>query len=339
MHFFRKVLLFLAGCGLTVSLYALASSTSVARTVGEPAQVKSWLQEGEVYGNIVEAFTNQLAKAPAEKQAEGLSVSDPKVKQIFADAFPPPYLQKNVESFVDGLYRWLNGKVDQPDFLIDLSVGKANLADGLARYGKERVAGLPPCTSVPENQDPFSITCRPPGRNIDAEIDGEVSKFKSEDNFLGDGVITTEDLVKDGEKSAFTKDAPARKVFQLMKLSPILFAILTLISAVAVLFLSLTRRDGLRRIAHALSGAGIFLIVSALIVGYIINNTKLSLPGQNASDTATIQNLLLPVVKAMVNAVNKVGIIFGAGYILTALAIRLGLHFTKPKIATKAAPK
>lgn len=278
MNILRRLGLAVLAVVLFLSLLSTAWSHIAVTTLGNRATVKTWLNESGFYDHIVESVLDNVNKNSEADEGGGESnqqipVDDPQVQAVVATAFSPDFLRENVEKVLDGTYSWLEGDTAKPEFMIDLTEAKQRLADGLGNYAATRAASLPVCT--PEQTaaltssgfDSLSAPCLPPGvdpQAAGAEIRNEImtnEDFLKQTSFSGDDIKVT----SEGQEVAVDQAEEFRRVQQSYKLAtywPYGAALVAILSAVGVIFLSATRRKGIRRAGIILLVAGIFLGIS-----------------------------------------------------------------------------
>jgi hypothetical protein len=312
---------------LKITLFSLALAGAGWMTFGTPDNLKKAADESKLYDSAV---TNVLdaAKQDAQSQTDTqLPLDDPKLEQVAKDAFPPELLSKNSGSIIDGFYAWLQGKSESPQFSVDLTQAKQQLATGVADYAKQRYEGLPPCTIQqlqaidPNNVDAFEVNCRVPGLASDTVYQRVLGEIQNSDGFLQDTTFTADDLPKDEQGRSVTDNlAAAPDLYNLFKSLPWILGILSVLFGVGVLFLSETKRRGLRSLGITLLGTGIFLLIGSWLIGWAfkqINNTQ----------GDAFQNSLIDALSSLVNTYNGNLLKFVLAYILVGAGILLALWY------------
>jgi len=331
MHFIRKAGLVLFSVLLPVLLYATASTAAVDTAFGNPEKIKDSFRDSNIYSKLVDVLVNQL-NSSEDKQGQDMQIDKAALKSIAENALPPEFLQSSFENVIDGTFRWIEGKTDQPDFRIDLTDAKNRLADGLITYTTERAATLPACTPAQAAElaqegdiNPLTIPCKPPRINLDAEIQRQVAEFESSDQFLKDTVITADDLTVDdgegGKRPLFAQAEGVPRLFKLIGFSSLIFGLLSLLTAAGIVLLSSNYKQGLRKLSHILAGVGALILVLALVVQFGLSKASAAVPGKTETEEKLFQDVALPLLRELVGNLNKVYIIFGAVYILIAIVI------------------
>lgn len=223
-------------------------------------KVKESLNTSSVYDNVVDVAIEGLANAESQDVGE-IPINDPALQEKVRNVLTPDFLKSSTESVIDGVYNWLEGSVAQPDFEIDLSGVRTQLATELGNYAAERAADLPTCTEVPTQYDALTAECVPPATTTAQIKDTVEQEFLASDGFFNDPVFTADDL-KDPEtqQSIFTNTDEARRLYQTGGYMPYILGAIVLVTAAAILFLSSSRRAGALRL-------GIISTLVAVVLG------------------------------------------------------------------------
>ncbi len=348
MRFLRHFALWLSRLGFIFLLGMTVIVTAVVLVFGTSGKIKQALSSSGIYKTVVTSAVDQAskdqAKQPSAKGKDDVPLSDPGIKQAANAALPPSLIQKFAENGVDGVYNWLEGKVELPDFHIDLRSVKKNFAVGVGNYAERRFKTLPVCTPAQlkkldiNNIDVLNLRCRPYYVNIAAERQNLIKKLSSNKDFLKDPVITADNLPKSSEgQNVFEKAKNLPKAFQLFTKSPWLFAILTLGAGALVVFLNTDRRRGIKNASIILvTIGGLFVLdVLALKVGFSALNKSPTVFGK--IENTSLQQSVIKIATSLQNSFTKTMLIFAVIYILIGGGALFWLHFTKPKTSTKLA--
>jgi hypothetical protein len=319
MQFARKSLLAFLGVLLTFFLFATAFDFGVLRVAGSPTPVKKILSDSGIYSSVVASALDQAQKSAGA--GNEVSLADPAIKKAAGDAFNPQVVQGSTEKVIDGLYNWLDGKTAQPDFNVDLTTVKASFAEKVGQAATGRAKTLPVCTTPPASTDPFSATCRPLNLTPDQLGTQAKNDVLSGQGFLEHPNITANSVKKsDSGQSVFDtnlKDAP--KQYQRVKKTPIILSVLTILTIVAIIFVSSTRRKGLRNVGIILAVVGAFMLLFAFSLNRVaVHNV---IPKINL-DNAVLQSNVRILATEVVQNIDQNYWIFGTIYFaLGALAI------------------
>ncbi len=343
MNILRRIGLAVCAAILGISLLGIAWSHTSVATLQDRSTVKGWLHESGFYDKVVEAVL-QNAEGQAEL-GQNIPVGDPAVQAVVKDAFNPQFLRENAEKVLDGVYSWLEGDTARPEFSVDIGGAKQRVAEGVGEYARITAAGLPACTPEQLAQftsgfDVFSATCLPPGvtpEQAGAEV--RASILANED-FLGDTMFTGDDLTVsvDGQETTLdnTDFRQLQQAYRFSTLAPFVFALAAVVLAAGMLFLSPTKRQGVRR-------AGSVLLASGIVLGltYLIASRGSSALSRYAEDISSQTDAGRDLAVSLANAITRdisgflmwYAIVFG---ILGIVAL-LGAAFLK-KSSKKPSP-
>jgi hypothetical protein len=329
---------------LKLSLFLFAISCALAMVFGSPTQLKRSLKESGVYNGFVDNVIASSAEQGGEDQSS-LPLNQPEVKSAANSAFPPQFLQSSTEQAIDGTYHWLDGKTPVPDFKIDLTGPKQNFANALGDYAVNRAQKLPRCTLAQLRElqtdgiDPFNTPCVPPGFDLASLRTDVINEINGSNDFLADPVVTANTLPKDEQgKTVFQNLSQVPKIFHWLKLAPIIFGIIAVLSGSGLILLYEHRRRGIRSVGITFLGTGVFLLIGAWLENYLVHRAN-SPNGRLARQLTGngLQGPILHLFASLNTAFNhKIYPLCGL-YVLLGAATLLILHFTKPKALATAA--
>jgi hypothetical protein len=312
------VLVVLAGI-LPFLLFTLAFDYWVINTASHPATIKKIVADSGVYTTFTQSALKQ-----ADAQAGGrdvVSLVDPAVKNLAMQTLTPQFLQQTSENIIDGIYHWLDGKVAQPDFKIDLASKKADLARLVADHAKQQATQLPLCprgTPVPDLStfDVFSATCLPRIVTPDMISNQVEQALLNNKDFLSQPVLTAGTLKDKTGQPLFASDKVKQvpHYYQLAKHTPIILTILAILTLTGIIFLSPTRQQGLHRAGMVLLIIGVIMLVFAYWLGHYDVQNKLDFTSKNGVNNQEIVKNLRNVIKDLTDLVNKNYWFFGGLY-------------------------
>jgi hypothetical protein len=320
MQFMRRTLLVLFGALLLLLLFATAFDFGIYRVIGAPGPVKATLSDSGIYNSVVGSALDQ-AKTSSNGTSQ-VSLLDPAIKKAAEDSFSPQVVQTSSEEVIDGIYNWLNGKTSQPDFSVDLRSQKNDFAEKVGQAAKVKAATLPVCTSVPATTDPFSATCLPPG-----VTPTQVGTQAKNDVLHGQGFLEhpniTADSIKSGSghsvfASGKLKDAPKR--YQLAKKTPYILMVLTILTILAIIFLSPTRRKGLRRVGFTLAFAGVSMLAFAWALNRVVAQNVIP---QISLDNKVFESNVRILASDVTHSIDRNYWIFAIAYLSTGIVVLL----------------
>lgn len=325
---FKKFALLTSSGLLKVSLLGLALAGAGWMVLGTPDKLKQAADESNIYGGIVDGILESATQEAQNSTDQQLPVNDPKIQQIAKDSFSPETLSTQSEPIIDGIYAWLQGDTNTPQFSVDLTDAKQQFANGIADYAVERYEALPACTltqmrSMDMNTiDPFTATCRPPQVPSSLVRERVLSEVTSNDAFLQQTNFTAEDLPTDEQgRTAIDNLNAAPGIYQLFRLLPWVLGIASVVLAVLVYVLHDIKKRALRSLGITFLGTGIFLALGALLLTWSFN--QLNPP----NDALAFQTSLLTFVKSLVYEYNTALMRFYLVYLGVGTVLLLTLWY------------
>jgi hypothetical protein len=346
MLMLRKFLVFLAASLLTFLLFATALSTAIILTF-TPANLKTWLKDSNVYNTAVDTVLTQNKTLNTNDSSGGISLQDPVIQGAIKKTFSPVLLQSSTENIIDGTNQWLTGKVALPNFSVDLSAAKTSLAQQLGGYAQQKYVSLPPCTAVtplPTNDTILDATCKPAGYNPAPQIQQLVSNVATSKDFLKDPLITANTLTTNNSsgqpESVFTKARRVPKAYQWARRSPIIFGILSIVIVIMIVFMSVSKRYGLRRVGISAFSVGILLLLAmwSASEGFHKINEQVTKQAANNTTGISYQGTIIKILDIIRGNLTHTLVEFGIGFIAAAVILFIILFVTRPK-TPKTGPK
>ncbi len=301
MNFARKAVLIIISPLFFVLLFTTAFDTGVIRVATHPATVKKIVADSGVYNNIIPSLLKQAGTV--NSQTGSVVLTSPGVQSAAETTFRPQFLQTTTNNVIDSMYSWLDGKTAIPDFKIDLTSQKQQFAQLVAQAAGAQATSLPACTAPVDlsNYNVFTANCLPPGTTATDVSDGTLNTLLSGQGFLDNPVITADTLKASGSnQSVFQKqlkNLPA--TYRRIKETPLLLALLTLLLAVAIVFLSSTKRRGLKHVAITLLAAGLFLLLCAWGLSEGISKAVPKINFNNAAFDSNIRALVTDLAQSI----------------------------------------
>ncbi len=320
------------GLTLSVLLFSLAISTfaaivSIYFVFENPDNLKQALNSSGIYSTVAKNVLSEQASAASSE----LPINDPTVQSSLDKALPPQYIQSSSEQAIDGIYKWVKGETASPEFSIDLAPVKSSFTNNLLASVQQKLATLPQCTQYSASptslQEVLDLSCLP--RGVTAETINENMKREIDGNALfADTPAITGSTLKDSQGQPITDSLailPALHTYfiVLLYVLPVVAALL----AVAIIFLSETKRAGAKKLAWTLISTGLTAVVFALLGVWALQAGTSLL----ASDTPGIQDKLLAVFAVLAVDLRTWWIGIGAGYTIAGIVILITLRFTRPE--------
>jgi hypothetical protein len=288
-----------------VLLFATALDIGFVRTASHPATVKKLLADSGVYKTVVPSL---LQQTPTISTGLGdFATSDPAVQAAASQAFSPQDVQKQVEAAIDNIYQWLDGKIAQPNFNIGLQANQTGFADKLSAYVADQLGRLPSCSAAQSlaiaragGFDATHATCLPRGVAPTAAAEQVKKNLLANQAALSQAKLTAADIKNPNKNETVfqgkLKDAP--RYYRDAKKTPWILAILTILTGVAVVFLSGSRPAGLRHIGINLAVVGVIMLLFAWLLNWGINRKLLpTIPVDNQLLQSGVRKLVTDLTK------------------------------------------
>ncbi len=322
MHILRRMIVILLVILLPFLLLLTVNDFGLTKTFSNPTQIKKIVADSGLYKNIVSAVLNQAAKTSASNN-NSVSLADSTVKSAATTILSPQFVQQSTENVIDGTFDWLNGKVSQPDFRIDLSSQKTEFASLVAKNAQQVASTLPRCTNAQSeaiysqgsNFDVFGAICLPAGTTPELVASNVQAQLVNNQNFLKNTLITANSLNKSGSSNQpiFTgKLKKAPMIYQWLKRTPLILSLLVVLMVSGVIFISNNRRKGLRLAGIVLTVMGVITLIYSWSVNYAV--TKKILPKINISNL-TIKTDVQSIAVRVTHTIDKYYWIFGVIYL------------------------
>jgi hypothetical protein len=320
--------------GLTISvlLFSLTIS-SIAAIIAiyfvfeTPDNLKQALSTSGIYSTVAKDTLTQQAAA-----SSALPINDPVIQEALDKALPPQFLQTSSEQAIDGIYKWVKGETAKPEFSIDLGSVKTSFTDNIVTQVQQKLSALPPCAqySAPPTslQEVLDLTCLP--RGITAEtITDNVKREAANSGLFAENTAITADTLKDPQGQPVTDSlAILPELHRYYVISLYVLPLLAILLAVAIIYLSVSKRAGVKKVAWTLITAGLTAVLFA-VLGVWALQAGTSLLG--VSDSPGIQDKLLAVFTVLAVDLRSWWFGIGAGYTVVGIIMLVVLRFTRPE--------
>ncbi|HSX29903.1 MAG TPA: hypothetical protein VLE73_05095 [Candidatus Saccharimonadales bacterium] len=343
MDIFRKAALVMAATLFSITLFWFVMLMGLQHAIGSATSVKNALHDSGVYKTIVSDALAQAQKDQARqaeqpgKQEMDIPLSDSRVKAIVNNAFPPEYLETNINKTLDGVYAWLQGDSQQLAFSIDLQDAKIRLADGLASYVRDKAATLPACTAADlttqqgSDFDAFNATCLPPGVDANAAANQAHDQIANGE-FLKDTKLTASSIKNDKGQTLGEQLQQVPANYQRVHKAALYSGIVSLLLAAAIIALGKPWQSGARKAAIAAIVVG----VSSVIIGWG-TSAALNAVSSNPKVNEPLQQSLIKVVQSLLHEAQTWWI--GLGIALLVAGIVTLVLTRRPKVQPEADKK
>lgn len=324
------VLLRRLGLGIVVLLFSVllvvfALFASTYMVLDKPLTLKNALMTSGVYDVVVEKTLEQKN----QELSAALPLDNPEVRQALKDAFPVSYLQSTAEHNIDATYDWVHGTTQKPDYRVDVSQPKETFAANLARLAETRMNSLPACTKMVEMPvtatDVLEMTCLPPGVPPSL-IAANVREQATESKLLDDIAAATAAVKGKGGQSLADRMGFIPKAYGYYIISLYVIPVVLVLSALGVLYWSMSRRLGLRRVGGILLATGFISIGLAILIAWLLGFGARSLGNSDASWLA-LQSRLLEAAHLIGAQLRNWLIGIGAGYVVAGIAVLVLFKF------------
>lgn len=325
--------MYILGTFLFFSLALLAYFLVFTQVTANPDKVKKILADSGVYQKVPSVIFDDSVDSGSTSSAS-IPLKDTGVRDVALETFTPGFVQKNVENLLDGTYDWLRGSTASPDFSLDLKEAKQQFAVNLGKLAAARLKRLPVCPDPqPKEVDPLTTPCRPAGADIKALQKQVRVTAANSDNFLKETKIDASTLKNGDGQPLFDKSSKLPEAYQKALRLPYLTGLVCLLLGGAIILISRTRHDGLKRLGKLLLISGVFVILAPFAINHLITSALQASPDDNVA-----AKLLVPVIQELNRVTSKVYFVVGAVYILLAAAAFLAVR-KLPEQTAKPAKK
>lgn len=336
MQFLRKAALTAAATLLAITLFTFGLSWSVYMVFHTPNNLKQALKSSGVYSAAIPALLNdQIKKDPQHGTGDGeLPITRPEVRKIINDALPPQFLEAQTEQVLDNTYAWLSGKTPELRFSIQLAGAKEKLASGLQQYVLQRLNTLPTCTATDAianggDLDGFNATCVPAGTDK-AAVAAKVRDEILQDEVLKDTTITAH-TIKNGKGQTLDQQLQnAPTGFRAAKWAVWGGVLAIAAFATAVVFLSATRRGGVRKISVMAIVVGTLSAIFGWLANYGVHKA-VHTGGLGMTGDAPLKTQILSLLDSLTSNLCNWWVVYGLVLVLLGAAALVALHLTQPK--------
>jgi hypothetical protein len=335
MKVLRWIGLTLAAASLSFFLWVLAIDVGIVHEINHPATVKKVLNDSGIYKTVVSSMLDQKNEngTPTTIKINGqdVALNDPIITNAATQALPPEFIQQNVEQVIDSFNAWLNGQTTTPEFKVDLTIAKADFAKDVASGLQTKLASLPTCTdgTTAATFNAFTATCIPKGMTPAQAAAAVQNDLANSSEFLKDPVFTASNLKDENGQPVFQSQqaSDGRSTYNHIKSSPIILGLLALLSAVAVFFLSSSRRRGLRRVGIILVLVAAFILLLNGLLNSALDRARVSNTA-NATDKA-LQESAIKAGRSFVDDLNRIYYPLGGTYLALGVIFIVGSFFMK----------
>jgi hypothetical protein len=274
VNFIKKTNLLLLATLSGVLLLVFAVSLALWLTLSNPTALKGTLETTGVYDDFTSGLHEELQEQ-YDEHLEDYPLIRPLAVQAVRDAFPPQFVQESADEMLDGFYDWLRGETERPVVEINIEQNKRTLAESAADYAVIHLESLETCTSFEEiaqnrGADIMSLSCRPPGLDLDTERIRLVDAIMESEVFAQNTTFSTENLGGEGDELFTEQYAYLQDAYTWLQRLPWIAGLALLITVGGILLLHQSRRKNMKLFALILFAAGIVTILGSLLLQYSI---------------------------------------------------------------------
>ena len=244
------------------------------KTVLDRDTVKNWLNSSNIYSAVVDAALESVNDGNAQ-QGVDIPTSSPEIKKIANNVFNEQFLETNGDKVIDGVFAWLDGKTSQPEFSVDLSSARTELATQIGSYASQKAAGLPACApgQLVTNFDVFNATCLPAGFTAEKAGQEISAQLLNSTQFIQDTTIKGEDITVQQNGVAVpigsTQQAvQLQRAYFVSAILPYVLVFISLLITLIIIFVSPSVYTGLRLSGITFGSSGILLLISYVLIGF-----------------------------------------------------------------------
>lgn len=243
-------------------------SFTFGRTLGDLTYAKQVVDEAGFYEAAGDAIVNQAA---------GEAGGDPIISAALETAVSGDQLQRLLEPLIEGIYGWLDGTTEQPEFSLAIEPIKSTFQTSLTGTLQALAASLPACTQASEfsGEDIYTYTCIPPGTDVNAAINDAVSRVITNaslfsDQLVADGTISANDAAEFGINDP-SQNLPNSlpMMYQFLIGGQWFFIAGTVLMTIGVVLLSKAWLFGLRKLGILLVINGVMVLVTGFLFGFV----------------------------------------------------------------------
>lgn len=276
MRFLLWPLRLILGLMVLISISLFIVGLTFKTTVGDRSNVLGWLDDSGVYQKVPEAFTD--VEVEIENNQQTIRLDPETVESVAGQVLTEDRLKQWSGQLINGLYDWLEGRTDRPEFEIDLSEANRSLASGLV----DELADNQNCANLSRKQNCVQDDADLDQLKADIEAQSLIGGSRVDSDWLYNNIENGEDI--------FTS-TPPRIYGHLQNLW--LYSLIALV-ALSVVYVavagSLTK--GVRRLSSKLIIGGLGSLIPGLVFLAIIDRINLSSSDMNQPLVQILESLL-----------------------------------------------
>ena len=307
---------------LVAGLFFLTANAFALFTVINADNFKETLKEEGTYDKIVPAVLSTSSYASDVTEGQQLPLNEPWVKEAAMKAFPASDLEQKSNDVIDATFAWLDGETEKPEYMLDFTSNKQNLALEIGSSTEAHLASLPRCApgNIPPTIDAFRIDCLPFGVSAKSVADRASSQINNDQGFLKDPVISSENLSEASEGNVadnpFEQLEGIRSFYENRGLLLWLLPVLAVVFTALGLLLAQDRLKALKRLGRAFIASGMGLAVFAILISFGFEKAV-----KTAAGEAITRDIAGPVLVSLGYQFRTVYLIFAGVAVVIAIVL------------------
>jgi len=305
--------------GLGVSAFVFSSGLSlfaillgVAMVLGTSDVVKDALRGSGLYAVLLQSFL--------VPETTPLTLSGNAESQSLEGLISPTVAQQITEGFIDDVYDLAEGRTTTLTF----DQIETSLTDSVVATIQQKVSSLPPCSGeVPavttSIEDISALTCLPPGVTPAAMSDSVRSELSMNGNQTPGATAGQEGGISAGELAFIPV------LYRVAQVALFVVPFIVTLAALGVVFWSMTRQKGSKRVAWMMITIGSLQAVVVAVGSWLLHQMAM----QSTSSPATLQSGLLVLFDDILSRLATWWIGTGVVYMILGASVLLVLYVIK----------
>ncbi len=273
MHMFKKVMFWFGFTLLNVSLLLTLVTLPVSTHLTNRESIKNWVSDPEILNGILETIPTFLSDAIEDGDAAELvqvgeqviGIDKEQLIEASSDVLTTEYISGKLFPVIDGVYDWLEGETDSPEFDVVLSDRLTALAQSVSAPLTSELAKLPACPSnltYTTSFNPIDTPCVPQGTDVSFIVNEFTRELTSNSSDIADISFSSDELELEEE---ILTAGPV--VYNSVSRIPYVFGAMAVILSVAVVFLADSWKKGLTITSWIFIGLGLLTTASYWVLG------------------------------------------------------------------------
>lgn len=329
MHVFRIISFWLTFVFFSAFLVLSLVVPPVTTHITDREAVKSWVNNPEVLDGVGQVVPEIISEALDEGSSlvqvseTPAGIDTDQLVDAAQEVLTPEYLAGKTDPIIDGIYTWLEGDTEEPEFEADLSDKLNTVIVALKAPLRSELAKLPVCPSDISHTDDFNLfetPCVPQDVDID-KIVNTFSEFITGSEAEIDFTISSENIDFSEEVISYGPN-----VFAGLSAMPAFFMVMTILFGVAAVFLAVSRVKGLRKLSWSMILIGAITATGFWLISRIDNfNSEANEP----LEELIFEKVASPLLKAILADISSTGVLLSLFVVVLGIIILLATHVHK----------